>query len=105
MSAVNPKIIKDFEDASLQKVKSDKVNSVKTARHALDSWTKLKHYSLMGEIRNQLKIMNHQFGFYMKYKTAIKNNLIDIFYQTSPEQTLSLAALPVKTIATNGAIL
>lgn len=105
VSAVNPKIIKDFEDASLRKVKSDKANSVKTARHALDSWTKLKHYSLMGEIRNQLKTMNRQFDFYMKHKTAIKNNLIGIFDQTSPGQTLSLAALPVKTVATNGAIL
>lgn len=26
--------------------------------------------------------MNHQFGFYTKHKTAMKNNLIDILGQT-----------------------
>ena len=55
VSAVNPKLIKDFGDNSLRKVKSDKADSIKIARYALDSWTDLKQYSLMDEIRNQLK--------------------------------------------------
>ena len=38
----------------------------------------------MDEIRNQLKTMNRQFGFYMKHKTAMKNNLIGILDQTYP---------------------
>lgn len=37
--------------------------------------------SVMDELRNQLKTMNRQFGFYTKYKTAIKNNLIGILDQ------------------------
>ena len=53
--AVNPKLIKDFGDNSLRKVKSDKADAVKIARYALDSWTDLKQYSLMDKIRNQLK--------------------------------------------------
>ncbi len=65
------KLIKDFGDNSLRKVKSDKADSVKIARYTLNSWTDLKQYSLMDEIRNQLKIMNRQFGFYMKHKTAM----------------------------------
>lgn len=44
----------------------------------------MKQYSLMDEIRNQLKTMNRQFGFYMKHKTAMKNNLIGILDQTYP---------------------
>lgn len=84
VSAVNPKLIKDFGDNSLRKVKSDKADAVKIARYALDSWTDLKQYSLMDEIRNQLKTMNRQFGFYMKHKTAMKNNLIGILDQTYP---------------------
>ena len=36
------------------------------------------------EIRNQLKTMNRQFGFYMKHKTAMKNNFIGILDQTYP---------------------
>ena len=84
VSAINPKLIKDFSDNSLRKVKSDKADAVKIARYALDTWTELRQYSLMDEIRSQLKIMNRQFCFYMKHKTAMKNNLIGILDQTYP---------------------
>lgn len=84
VSAVNPKLIKDFGDTSLRKVKSDKTDAVKIARYTLDNWTELKQYSLMDEIRNQLKTMNRQFDFYMKHKTSLKNNLIAILDLTYP---------------------
>lgn len=84
VSTVNAKLIKDFDNDSLRKVKSDKADSLKIARYALDKWTGLKQYSLMDEIRNQLKLMNRQFGFYVKQKTAMKNNLIGILDQTYP---------------------
>lgn len=83
VTAINPKL-KDFGDNSLRKVKSDKADAAKFARYALDRWTGLKQYSLMDELRNQLKIMNRQFNFYMKHKTAMKNNLIGILDQTYP---------------------
>ena len=38
----------------------------------------------MDELRNQLKTMNRQFGFYMDQKTAMKNNLIALLDQTFP---------------------
>ena len=84
VTAVNPKLIKDFGNNSLRKVKSDKADAIKIARYTLDNWIDLKQYSLMDEIRNQLKTMNRQFGFYMKHKTAMKNNLIGILDQTYP---------------------
>ena len=84
VSAVNPKLIKDFDNESLRKVKSDKADSVKIARYALDKWNLLQQYSDMDELRNQLKTMNRQFNFYMKHKTAMKNNLIGILDQTYP---------------------
>ena len=84
VSAVNPKLIKDFDNDSLRKVKSDKADAVKIARYALDKWQNLKQYSVMDKLRNQLKTMNRQFGFYMKHKTAMKNNLIGILDQTYP---------------------
>lgn len=84
VSAINPKLIKDFDNDSLRKVKSDKADAVKIARYALDKWQNLKQYSVMDELRNQLKTMNRQFGFYMKYKTAMKNNLIGILDQNYP---------------------
>ena len=84
VSTINPKLIKDFDNDSLRKVKSDKADAWKIARYALDKWQNLKQYSLMDELRSQLKTMNRQFGFYMKHKTAMKNNLIGILDQTYP---------------------
>lgn len=84
VSTINPKLIKDFDNDSLRKVKSDKADAVKIARYALDKWQNLKQYSVMDELRNQLKTMNRQFGFYLKHKTAMKNNLIGILDQTHP---------------------
>jgi len=86
VSAVNPQIICNFqtEDNPLRRVKTDKADSVKIARFTLDSWAKLKQYSLMDELRTQLKTMNRQFDFYMKSKTAMKNNLIGLIDLTYP---------------------
>lgn len=86
VSAVNPQIIRSFhgQDNPLRKVKTDKADSVKIARYTLDSWTNLKQYSLMDGLRSQLKTMNRQFDFYMKHKTAMKNNLIGLIDQTYP---------------------
>ncbi|SET91143.1 IS110 family transposase [Lacrimispora sphenoides] len=84
VSAVNPKLIKDFGNNSLRKVKTDKADAIKIARYTLDNWTDLKQYSLMDEIRTQLKTMNRQFDFYMKQKTSFKNNLISLLDQTYP---------------------
>ena len=84
VSAVNPCLIKDFGDESLRAPKTDKADAKKIARFALDRWTKLRQYSRMDELRNQLKTMNRQFGFYMEQKTAMKNNLIALLDQTFP---------------------
>ena len=84
VSAVNPKLIKDFGNNSLRKVKSDKADAMKIARYTLDTWYDLKQYCLMDELRNQLKTMNRQFDFYMKQETAMKNNFISILDQTFP---------------------
>ena len=58
VSAINPKLIKDFDNDSLRKVKSDKADAVKIARYALDKWQTLKQYSVMDELRNQLSCFN-----------------------------------------------
>lgn len=84
VSTVNPKLIKDFGNNNLRKVKTDKADALKIARYTLDNWTELKEYSLMDEIRNQLKTMNRQFSFFMKHKSAMKNNFIKILDQTYP---------------------
>ena len=84
VSAVNPSLIKDYGNESIRSPKTDKADAMKIARFALDRWAKLPQYSRMDELRNQLKTMNRQFGFYMDQKTAMKNNLIALLDQTFP---------------------
>ena len=74
VSAVNPKLIKDYGNNSLRKVKNDKTDALKIARYTLDNWIELQQYNLMDNLREQLKLMNRQFDFYTKQKTALKNN-------------------------------
>ena len=63
VSAVNPKLVKNFNNDSLRKVKSDKADSIKIARYALDKWQNLKPYSIVDELRTQLKAMNRLKAF------------------------------------------
>ena len=84
VSAVNPILIKEFGDDSIRTPKTDRADAKKIARFTLDRWSKLRRYGHMDEIRNQLKTMNRQFGFYMEQKTAMKNNLIALLDQTFP---------------------
>ena len=84
VSAVNPKLIKDFSINSLRKVKTDKADSKKIARYTLDRWHELRQYNLMDETRSKLKTMNRQFAFYSRHKTAIVNNLIALIDETYP---------------------
>ena len=84
VSAVNPMIIREFGNESLHTPKTDKADAKKIARFTLDRWAKLPQYNHMDELRNQLKTMNRQFGFYMGQKTAMKNNLIALLDQTFP---------------------
>lgn len=82
--AVNPKLIKDFGNNSLRKVKSDKADAIKIARYGLDNWFDLSPYSDVDQLRIQLKTMSRQFHFYSKQRTALKNNLISLLDQTYP---------------------
>lgn len=93
VSAINPKLIKYFDNDSLRKVKSGKADTIKIARYAFDKWQNLKQYSVMDDLRNQPKTMNHQFGFYIKHKTAMRNNLIGILDQTYPSDNTHFDSL------------
>lgn len=81
---VNPKLIKDYGNNSLRRVKTDKADALKIARYGLDNWHELRQYTPMDKTRAQLKTMNRQFDFYMKQKTASKNNLVALIDQAYP---------------------
>lgn len=84
VSAVNPLLIKEYGNNSIRKVKTDKADAMKIARYGLDNWAELREYTIMEKIREQLKILNRQYGLYVKNKTALKNNLIALLDQSFP---------------------
>ena len=84
VSAVNPKLIKDYGNNSLRKVKTDKADSRKIAKYGLDNWVELRQYASMDKIRYQLNTLNRQCNLYTKTKTMMKNNLIALLDQTYP---------------------
>ena len=84
VSAVNPKLIKDYGNNTLRKVKTDAADSRKIARYGLDNWVELRQHTPMDTIRYQLKTLNRQQGLYSKTRTMMKNNLIALLDQTYP---------------------
>ena len=85
VSAVNPKLIKDYGAGNtLRHVKTDKADAKKIAKYGLDRWAELREYTPMDTLRYQLKTLNRQCGLYTKTKTMMKNNLIALLDQTYP---------------------
>ena len=85
VSAVNPKLIKDYGTGNtLRHVKTDKADAKKIAKYGLDRWAELREYTPMDTIRYQLKTLNRQCGLYTKMKTMMKNNLIALLDQSYP---------------------
>lgn len=82
VSAVHAKLIHDFGNNSIRKVKTDKADAIKIANYGLANWVSLKRYTPEDETRLLLKTCNRQYNQYMKLKVSLKNNLIAILDQT-----------------------
>ena len=82
--AVNPLLIKEYGANSLRKVKTDKADSQKIARYALDNWADLRDYTPMDTVRYNLKTLHRQFHLSSKQKTAANNNLVALTEQVFP---------------------
>lgn len=84
VTAVHAKLIHDYGNNSIRKVKTDKADAVKIANYGLANWTSLKQYTPEDDTRLLLKTCNRQYNQYMKLKIALKNNLIALLDQTFP---------------------
>lgn len=78
VSTVNPKLIKDFGNNSLRKVKTDKADAVKIARYGLEYWEEMREYTETDTIRQQLKLFSRQYNLHMKTVVSLQNNLISL---------------------------
>jgi transposase len=84
VSAVNPKLIRDFGDNKLRSVKTDKADSRKIARYGLRYWNELLPYAPTETIRQKLLEFSRQLDNSNKLLTAQKNNLQAIVSMTFP---------------------
>ena len=84
VSVVNPKLIKDFGNNSLRKVKTDKADAVKIARYGLEYWEEMRDVTETDTIRQQLKLFSRQYNLHMKTVVALQNNLISLLDSTFP---------------------
>lgn len=84
VSAVHAKLIHDYGNNSIRKVKTDRADAVKIANYGLTNWVSLKQYAPEDDTRLLLKTCNRQYNQYMKLKVALKNNLIALLDQTFP---------------------
>lgn len=85
VSVINAKLIHDYGNNSMRKVKTDKADSVKIANYGLTNWHQLRPYSKEDNTRLLLKSHCRQFDLYTKTKVALRNNLIALIDQTFPD--------------------
>ena len=81
---LNPLLIKQSGGGSIRKVKTDKADAMKIAKYGLGNWTKLREYTPMDTVRQQLKLCSRQYDLYMKTAVSLQNNLISLTDKTFP---------------------
>ena len=84
VSIVNPKLIKDFGNNSLRKVKTDKADAVKIARYGLEYWEEMREFTETDTVRQQLKLFSRQYNLQMKTIVSLQNNLISLLDSVFP---------------------
>ena len=84
VSAVHAKLIHDYGNNTIRRVKTDKADSIKIANYGLSNWLELPEYIPEDDIRRMLKAYSRQYTKYSKLKTMLKNNFIALTDQTFP---------------------
>lgn len=84
VSVVNPVLVHDYGNNSLRKVKTDKKDSMKIARYALDNREELRDYTTTEANRDNLKSLVRQFSFEDKTLIAHRNRLYSLLERTFP---------------------
>ena len=84
VSTVHAKLIHDYGNNTIRKVKTDKADSIKIANYGLSRWLELPAYVPEEDTRLMLKTISRQYTKYAKVKTMLKNNFIALTDQTFP---------------------
>ena len=84
VSTVHAKLIHDFGNNTIRKVKTDKADAIKIANYGLANWMHLPQYVPEDDVRRMLKTCNRQYARYSKMKSMLKNGFIALTDQTFP---------------------
>lgn len=84
VSTVHAKLIHDYGNNTIRKVKTDKADSIKIASYGLNNWLELTQYFPEEDVRVMLKAFSRQYSKYNKLKTMLKNNFIALTDSTFP---------------------
>lgn len=84
VSVVHAKIIHDFANNSIRRIKTDKADAVKIANYGLSNWELLPHYSKEDDARLILKTLNRQYNHLTNQYVVARNVLISIADQVCP---------------------
>ena len=84
VSVVHAKIIHDFANNSIRRIKTDKADAVKIANYGLSNWDVLPSYTKEDDTRLVLKTLNRQYNHLMNQYVVARNVLISIADQTCP---------------------
>ena len=84
VSAVHAKLIHDYGNNTIRKVKTDKADAIKIANYGITNWLKLPVYIPEEDTRRMLKAFCRQYAKYGKLKVMLKNNFIALTDQTFP---------------------
>jgi transposase len=84
VSTVHAKLVHDFGNNTIRRVKTDKADAIKIANYGLANWIQLPRYVPEDDVRRMLKTCNRQYARYSKMKTMLKNSFIALTDQTFP---------------------
>jgi len=84
VSTVHAKLIHDYGNNTIRKVKTDKADAIKIANYGLSNWMSLQKFFPEEDIRRSLKAYSRQYTKYTKLKVSLKNNFISLTDQTFP---------------------
>jgi transposase len=80
----NPLLMKKFNDVTIRKGKSDKLDSIKIARFGLQYWISLRESIKENNIYEDLSLLSRQYLHYTRMLVTSKLSLLTILDQTMP---------------------
>ncbi|GHU75431.1 IS110 family transposase [Clostridia bacterium] len=84
VSIVHSKLIHDYNNDTIRRIKTDPKDALKIANYGLDKWLKLRRWLPEEDLRKQLKLVTRQYWKYSSLRAMLINNFKILVEQTFP---------------------